>query len=260
MLKKLKLAGILFGITYIATCLSLFSFQKKFIYKPLPHHPQHPTVEKIYNSNGKLLAMDFNQDNTQQTLIIFHGRDRNAGYRGYFSKIFGNNSRLLVIEYPGFGENYQQKISKKNILTHCHEAISHILTTVKGPITIVGESLGSGIAAEIAYYYNLPKLILITPYSKLSDIAQSKFWYLPTKALLKDNYDNINNLKNYLGEVLFIISEDDKLIPPKFGKKLLHSFDGKKEEIFVLAASHYDWWAKMNINQKNKFKQFYENF
>lgn len=258
MIKKLKWASGILGASYFLICLSIFSLQKKLIYTPVSEHPKNRRVKKIYNSQGKLLALDFDREDSEQTLIVFHGRDRNAGYRSYFSRVFGKKSRLLVIEYPGFGENNKDKINKENILKHCHEAMLHILSTVKGPFTIVGESLGSGIASEMAAFYKLPKLILITPYSTLADVAKNKFWFLPVKALLKENYDSVKNLKNYSGEVLFIISEKDKLVPAKFGKKLFNSFDGNKQEIFVLDASHYDWWEKMNANQKNIFKDFYE--
>ena len=257
MIKKIKWTAAFLGASYVLTCLSMFSLQKRFIYTPVSQHPKIRKVNKIYNDNGKLLALDFNRDNTENTLIIFHGRDRNAGYRSYFSRVFGRKSRLLIIEYPGFGENHKDTLNKKNILKHCHEAMLHILSTIKGPFTIVGESLGSGIASEIASFYKLPKLILITPYSTLADVAQNKFWFLPTKTLLKENYDSVSNLKNYEGEVLFIISEKDKLVPAKFGKKLFNSFDGNKKEIYVLEASHYDWWDKMDTQQKNLFKTFY---
>lgn len=260
MLKKLKWAGIIFGASYLLTCISMFSLQNRFIYTPVSKHPKSRRSEKLYNVEGNLLALDFNQEDSEHTLIMFHGRDRNAAYRSYFSRVFGKKSRLLVIEYPGFGENYKEKLNKKNILKHCHEAMLHILSSINGPFTIVGESLGSGIASEMASYYKIPKLILITPYSTLADVAKNKFWYLPTRTLLKDNYDSVTNLKDYQGEVLFVISEKDKLIPAKFGKKLLHSFVGNKEEIFVLNASHYDWWAKMNLQQKQTFKNFYEIF
>lgn len=258
MIKQLKLIGSILGTSYIITCISMFYLQKKLIYTPVIDHPKNRKVKKIYSETGKLLALDFNNEDAEQTLIVFHGRDRNAGYRSYFSKVFGKKSRLIVIEYPGFGENNQQILNKTNILKHCHDAMLHILATIKGPFTVVGESLGSGIASEMAAYYHLPKLILITPYSTLADVAKNKFWFLPVKTLLKENYDSIKNLKNYQGQVLFIISEHDKLVPAKFGKKLLNAFSGHKEEIFVLNASHYDWWEKMTSQQKYIFKEFYE--
>ncbi len=37
---------------------------------------------------------------------------------------------------------------------------------------------------------------------------------------------------------------------------LYHHFRNK-EEIYVLEASHYDWWDKMNVHQKNLFRTFY---
>lgn len=258
MIKQLKWIGGIIGASYLITCLSMFSLQKKLIYTPVRDHPKNRRVKKIYSETGKLLALDFNREDAEHTLIVFHGRDRNAGYRSYFSRVFGKNSRLLVIEYPGFGENNKHMLNKKNIIKHCHEAMLHILSTIKGPFTVVGESLGSGIASEMAAYYHLPKLILITPYSTLADVAKNKFWFLPVKTLLKENYDSVKNLKNYQGEVLFIISEHDKLVPAKFGKKLLHSFSGAKEEIFVLNANHYNWWENMTSSQKDMFKEFYE--
>lgn len=256
--KKIKWTGAILGVSYVLTCLSMFYLQKKFIYSPLSLHPENESISKIYNKDGKLLYIDFDRENTEQTLIIFHGRDKNAGYRSYFVNVFGKKSRLLVVEYPGFGENHQDKLNKKNILKHCHEAMKNIIENIEGPFTIVGESLGSGIASEMASYYSLSKLILITPYSTLADVAKTKYWFLPTKTLFTHNYDSVKNLKNYKGNVLFIISEHDTLVPTKLGKKLMSSFNGNKEEIYVLDATHYDWWDKMNLIQKENLKIFYE--
>ena len=102
----------------------------------------------------------------------------------------------------------------------------------------------------------MEKLILITPYAALSDLAKNRFWFLPTKTLLRENYDSLKNLENYQGQVLFIISELDQLIPAKFGKKLLNGFEGLKQEIFVLGADHYTWWEKMTEKQKQIFTYF----
>lgn len=259
MYKKIKwTSAILVGL-YASLCLSVFSLQKKLIYTPTPTHPRNKRVKKIYNDSGKLLALDFDRDDSEETLIIFHGRDRNAGFRNYFSRVFGKKSRLIVIEYPGFGENFKEPLNKKNILKHCHEAMLHILSTIQGPFTIVGESLGTGIASEMASFYKMDKLILITPYATLADLAKNKFWFLPTKTLLRENYDSLKNLENYQGVVLFIISELDQLIPAKFGKKLFNGFEGLKQEIFVLGADHYTWWEKMTDKQKQIFRNFYEH-
>ena len=258
MFKKIKWTGLIVFASYLVTCLSVFSLQKKLIYTPTKIHPRNKRVEKIYNSDGKLLALDFKRENYEKTLIIFHGRDRNAGHRNYFSRIFGRKTRLIVIEYPGFGENHKEKLNRNNILKHCHETMSYIIKHIKEPFTIVGESLGTGIASEMAVTYNIKKLILITPYSSLADLAKNKFWFLPTNTLLKENYDSVTNLKNYKGQILFIISEKDKLIPAKFAKKLLNSVNAFTKELFILNAGHSDWWEKMTDEQKLDFKNFYE--
>ena len=98
------------------------------------------------------------------------------------------------------------------------------------PVFLVGESLGTGVAAGVAA--RAPELvsglILITPLSRLTDVASHHFPFLPVRLILADRYPAIEWLQKYHGPVAVTVASQDEVIPSRFGRKLYDSYAGPK--------------------------------
>jgi uncharacterized protein len=106
----------------------------------------------------------------------------------------------------------------------------HMLPTNQ-PIYLVGESLGSGVASYLAGTYSnkISGVVLISPFTSLTDVAQSHFPLLPVRLLLIDRFPSEKYLNNYHGKLGITVDGKDTVVPKKFGLRLYNGYAGPKK-------------------------------
>ena len=233
----------------------MFISQRHLMYFPYITNQLQDNLWKKVVVDNTLLGLE-SLDNKKDTVIIFHGNAGSATMRNYYFNLLPQKYHIIVAEYPGFGLNNTKEISKENILTEARNLVAHVKKESKGEVVLLGESLGTGIAAEMAKEFNIEKLFLITPYSSIADVAQQRYWYLPVSWLIKDNFNSIESLQKYKGQTLLLVSEKDKVIPPEFADKLYKNISGRKDKIVVANAGHSSWMKNMTPEQVNKMNNF----
>ena len=82
---------------------------------------------------------------------------------------------------------------------------------------------------------------MITPWATLPDLAQSIYWFLPARWLVRDQYDNITNLNRWGGTVAVLIAGRDEIIPPAHGARLFDALQNRKQRWQFDGAGHNDW-------------------
>ena len=83
---------------------------------------------------------------------------------------------VLAMEYPGYGISDDKEINDNNILIYAERVYSYLLSSgiKEKNIFIMGRSIGSGPAVHICSKYSPGGLILICPYTSISDIIKDK--------------------------------------------------------------------------------------
>ncbi len=165
-------------------------------------------------------------------VVVLHGNAGHALYRDYFAAGFlaqGDEWEVYLFEYPGYGARPGSP-SELNIKQAATEAIEALLEESQHPLYLVGESLGSGVAAWLASTFpaHVAGLLLVTPFTNLPDVASHHYALLPVRALLNEHYDSQKALGGYAGPVAFLIAGSDEIIPPTLGRKLHDSYRGPK--------------------------------
>lgn len=82
------------------------------------------------------------------------------------------------------------------------------------PIVVIGRSLGSGVAAWVAGQRPVTRLVLITPFDSLGNVAKAHYPWLPVDMLLRERYDSADWLRGRTGPTLVIRAGHDEVIPP----------------------------------------------
>ena len=77
-------------------------------------------------------------------------------------------------------------------------------------IVLYGESLGTGVAVELAQNKKFNSIILESPFTSIANAAKIYYPYLPIELLIKDRYDSINKIKNI--KVPIMIMHGKKMI------------------------------------------------
>ncbi|HKZ18210.1 MAG TPA: alpha/beta fold hydrolase, partial [Geobacteraceae bacterium] len=183
------------------------------------------------------------------TVIVFHGNGGTAVDRDFYVKALGAlGYRVILAEYPGYGGR-KGDLGEESFVSDAGETVRLAFEKYGGPIFLLGESLGCGVAAAAGdRAVKIDGLVLITPWDTLLSVAKSHFPFLPVKLFLKDKYDNIGNLKSFEGRIAVVGAGRDRVIPVRHANDLYDSLPSTAKKMWTLkAAGHNDWPGFMDM-------------
>ena len=107
-------------------------------------------------------------------------------------------------------------------------------------LIVYGESIGSGIAVQVAAARPVGGVILDAPYTSIVDVAELHYPYLPGRLMMRDRYETLRHLKKVEAPVLVVHGELDGIIPVAMGRKVAASARGPSEIVTFPEAGHSD--------------------
>jgi len=235
-------------VIYISVLILLFIFQRSLMYHPLENNYSgdklNVEVEKVKiltSDNINLLGWFHKKDlNKFKTIIYFHGNAGNLENRIHKLNHFKNmDVNFLIIAWRGFSGN-KGKPSEKGLYTDANSAILWLkkMGLTEKDIILYGESLGTGVATEIAQNNDYAGLVLETPFTSMVEAAKNFYPYIPVSLLLKDKYDNQNKIKNINTPLLVMHGEIDQIVPFWMGKKIYEIANEPKSSYFTNYDDH----------------------
>ncbi len=256
--------GIYLIIAYACLLTAVFLMQRKLLYYPgeFDTTPQLAEQHRLQlwpaASNFHGLFSEPSTVPVIGTVIIFHGNGGPAVFRQYYADALTPlGYRVILAEYPGYGGR-PGKPAEKTLVADAVETIEQAFKLYDEPIYLLGESLGSGVAAAASAHTGaaVDGLILITPWDRLSSPAQHHYPYLPINWLLLDEYDSISNLDGYTGPVAVVVADKDQIIPKQFGLNLYNSIQGPKQLWQLADANHNDWHSHIDQDWWKQLMQY----
>ncbi len=236
-------AGV--GILYVA--------QRSLMYQPDRSHIS-PALSVIPDASPILITTVDNitleswyspPTKNEQILVYFHGNagniaDRASKVRPYINAGFG----VMLVGYRGYGGNPGYP-TETGLFHDASAALEHLNSLGFKPKTWVlyGESLGSGVAVEMAERYasaNTPvgALILEAPFTSMADAAAKHYPFVPAKALVKDRYDSQAKIAKISTRLLILHGDLDRVVPLSLGKELFDKASAPKYFHEIKGAGH----------------------
>ena len=254
---------VTFIVIYFLTVVSTYLFQRKLLYHPTENNYYGDkllvNIEKVKiktKDNIELISWYHNKDfENYKTILFLHG---NAGsLENRFHKInhFKNmDVNFLIIAWRGFSGNKGEP-TEKGLYEDARSAVKWLKS--KGVdeknIIIYGESLGTGVAIEIAQNKNFAGVILESPFTSMIDAGKEKYPFLPVKFLLKDKYESKKKIKNIISPILIMHGKVDNIVSFNMGKKM---YDLAKEPKYSYFSEYDDHMMEFNENLLNTLKGF----
>ncbi len=193
-----------------------------------------------WRPGGELHGWRFPRPGAAGRLLAFHGNAGMAVERAYMAQAFGADFEVTVVEYPGFGARPGEP--GEGAFFAAAEAAFDALRAENPtrPITVLGESIGSGSACHLAQVRAeaLAGLILVTPFDRLAGPAGHHFPWLPVSLILRDRFENDRALSDFRGRVAFVLAGRDTVVPPQFGQALHDTYRGPKRLWVDAGADH----------------------
>ena len=193
---------------------------------------QSARLERWTNSAGQFIGLKrpAPKQPAEGVVLITYGNGSTAvGCEHYVNDIQNVAAfDVFILEYPGYADRPGAP-SQKSLFRAADEAFQLLATNQ--PVYLVGESLGTGVAAYLAGTYSnkIAGVILISPFDCLTDVAQNHFPMLPVRLLLVDRFPSEKYLRHYQGKVGITVGGKDTVVPEKFSLRLYHGYDGPKK-------------------------------
>ncbi|MBT7943187.1 MAG: alpha/beta hydrolase, partial [Alphaproteobacteria bacterium] len=192
----------------------------------------------------------------QPTMVYFHGNGSNLAGRAskarpYLDAGFG----VVLAAYRGYGGNPGNP-SEPGLYADARAQLGFLKRqgVGAGKWVLYGESLGSGVAVQMAYEQAqgisgtppnpVGAVILEAPFYSLADTAQSHYPYVPARFLLRDRFDSGTKIGKVKTPVLVVHGAQDGVISQDQGKRLFQTAQEPKQAHWIPAAGHnnlYDY-------------------
>ena len=111
-------------------------------------------------------------------------------------------------------------------------------------IVVLGRSLGSAVAVQLAASRPVHAVVLVSPFDSLRSIARKQYPFVPVSLLLKHPFDSLARAVNIEAPLLVLAGEHDDLIPPGFSRRLHDAWRGPKQWALIPEADHNDIHAR----------------
>jgi pimeloyl-ACP methyl ester carboxylesterase len=150
----------------------------------------------------------------------------------------GHTSYLLA--YRGYGASggrpSQRALTADAVALHDHAAVRH----PGAPVDVIGRSLGSGVATQVAVRRPVKRMVLVTPFDSLAATAADLFPRLPVRHLVHDRWDSAAVAPRLRTRVLVVRAGRDELVRPARTDRLLEALPAGTRVVDLPAADHVD--------------------
>ncbi len=156
------------------------------------------------------------------TLLFFHG---NAATWQSSTQVLAPLARqgfgVFAASYRGYQGNPGNP-SEEGLHRDARAAADWLAAQGVGAndLVIVGNSLGSGPAVELARTDHPRALVLISPFTSMTEVAATQVRWLPVEWLMRDRFDNAARLPEVTAPVLILHGDRDTLIPVRHAHRL----------------------------------------
>jgi len=178
----------------------------------------------------------------EPTILYFHGNAGSLANRAERIAYFRENGiGVLIPAYRSYGGSGGIPSERANVADAAVAYDALIADGVApGAIVAYGESLGTGVAAQLAANRKLAGLILDAPYTSIVDVAERFYPYLPGRLVMTDRYDTMRIIGSLSAPLLVIHGEADQVIPIDMGRAVFEAAKEPKEMVVVPLAGHSD--------------------
>ena len=253
----------IFAITYFFVLISTYIFQRNLLYHPTENNYSGDQilvdVEKVKiktKDNINLLSWYHKKDLINyRTILFLHGNAGSLENRIHKINHFKDiNVNFLIIAWRGFSGN-RGKPTEKGLYEDARSAVRWLKSqgVEENNIIIYGESLGTGVATEIAQNKNFAGIILESPFTSMIDAGKDKYPYLPVSLLLKDKYESNKKIKNIKSPILIMHGKVDNIVPFSMGEKMYKLANDPKYYYF---SEYDDHMMEYNENLLKALKNF----
>ena len=191
--------------------------------------------------HGWFFPSAVSSNGTGAAILYCHGNGGNISHRlPVYRLLMETGAAVFTFDYRGYGRS-EGKPGEKGTYLDAEAALDWLLGRGFAPTRIVafGESLGGGIASELAVRRPIGGLVLQSTFTSIPDVGAELFWWLPVRTLSSIEYDTRNKLPKINVPVVVMHSRDDSLVRYEHAQKNFEAANDPKW-LVLLQGDHND--------------------
>lgn len=175
--------------------------------------------------------------NSQRAVLYCHGNAGNLSNRGLAVAALMQwvGESVLIFDYPGYGKS-EGSPSEPGCYAAADAAYAWLVKEQKLPpkrIILFGESLGGGVAVELATRRPHQALALVKTFTSVPDVVQHKPVLSASASLVDSRFDNLAKIGRCPGPVFIAHADLDRLIPVAHAQRL-YAAAGQPKHIYIM--------------------------
>ncbi len=235
----IKAVIIIACLLYLTVCAGMYVLQRQFQYFPSRSNPAPAAVGladvqvvPLPTPDGETLVLWYAPAPAgRPTILFFHGNGGEVGGRAdRFAAYRAQGYGVAFLSYRGYGGS-TGTVSETGFHTDARAAYDWLLAQGTSPQTIalVGESLGTGVAVQLAAKVPVAAVVLEAPYTAAVDVAAQVYPWLPVRLLMKDQFRSRDHISQVAAPLLILHGTDDRVIPYAMGQALFAAANEPKQ-------------------------------
>jgi pimeloyl-ACP methyl ester carboxylesterase len=209
--------------------------------------------------NGWWFPTDPPPGHKPKAVLLCHGNAGNISHRlGVCQALLDLGLSVFVFDYRGYGRSSGHP-SESGTYRDAEAACQWLRT--KGfsddQVVLFGESLGGGIAAELAMLHPVSALVLVSTFTSVPAVGAELFPWLPVRWISRIRYDTVRKLPRVRVPVLIMHSPDDRLIGYHHAQALFAAANSPKM-LWDLAGDHNDMLESGSKRFQDGLRKFFD--
>lgn len=226
------------ALVYGAVCGVLFFAQRSLLYFPVPGE-QPPGAQRLdLPVDGATVRVWTRERDGPDALVYFGGNAEDVGQNfGSFAAALPRHA-LYLVNYRGYGGSTGAP-TEAALFADALAAFDHARAR-HANVAVAGRSLGSGVAVHLAHERPVHRLVLVTPYDSIANVAAGIYPFLPVRWLVRDRFDSASRIGHVRAPTLVVIAQSDEVIPRARSDALVARIANGQARVEVVAGATHN--------------------
>jgi pimeloyl-ACP methyl ester carboxylesterase len=225
-------------LLYMSLGLVLFLLQRTFIYFPSPV-VSHGFAEKTVSAaDGVSLKVIVIKEAASEAIVYFGGNAESVALSASELAAAFPGKSIYLVNYRGYGGS-EGSPSEADLFSDA-EQVYKFAAGRHATVSVIGRSLGSGVAMWLASRLPVERVALITPFDSILNVAKGAYPMFPVRWLLRDHFNSEEYAPQVTQPVLVILAQFDEVIPAARSRQLIHAFPREVQVSVLSGTGHND--------------------
>lgn len=225
------------ALVYLGLCVALFLHQRSLLYFPQPRPSGNDAPTLTLPVDGAELLITVRAHSGPKALLYFGGNAEAVSYQLPLLAAAFPEHALYLMNYRGYGGSTGKPTEAALVADAL--ALFDKVHAEHSDIIVMGRSLGSGVAIHLASLRPASRLVLVTPYNSIQDLAAKRYPYFPVRLLMQDKFESWRYAPKIGVPTLILVAEYDQLVPRDSTDLLVTHFrDGIATAVVIPGTRH----------------------